>query len=213
MMMPKMDGLSMVRRMREEGLTPDTRIIMLTSLTKAGDPAVARELGIGQYLTKPVRQSQLYDSLITTLNITGTSGNKEAPAAEGKNDTPSPRPERILIAEDNRINQKVVQGLLKKFGFNTEIANNGREALELTQQHHYDLLFMDCQMPEMDGYEATHQIRQHLKSDTLPIVAMTANAMDGDMEKCLACGMNDYISKPLKIAEMKAMLDKWLPPV
>jgi CheY-like chemotaxis protein len=211
MMMPRMDGLEMVRTMRNEALSAQSRIIMLTSLTKTGDLHMANELGIGQYLTKPVRRSQLYDSIVTTLQ-SGESASTTRPSVENSKKIYAQRHERILVAEDNRVNQRVVEGLLTKFGFTIELANNGQEALQMAQQNHYDLLFMDCQMPEMDGYEATQAIRKHHDAKSLPIVAMTANAMEGDMEKCIASGMNDYISKPLKVATLLSMLDKWLPP-
>lgn len=120
------------------------------------------------------------------------------------------RTNRILVAEDNPVNQKVVIGMLKKLGFNADIANNGAEVMEALDKNNYELIFMDCQMPVMDGYEATMAIRSSDSKD-IPIVALTANAMPGDKEKCLSVGMDDYIPKPLSITTIQKALDKYLP--
>ena len=120
---------------------------------------------------------------------------------------------RILVVEDNRINQKVALGLLKKAGLTADVANNGKEALDAMSEKRYDLIFMDCQMPVMDGYEATGAIRASEASSDVRnlIIAMTANAMDGDESKCLAAGMDDYLSKPVKLDKLRAVIEKWLP--
>ena len=119
------------------------------------------------------------------------------------------RTNRILVAEDNPVNQKVIIGMLKRLGFNADIANNGAEVLEALGRDAYELIFMDCQMPILDGYEATRAIRASA-SEHIPIVALTANAMPGDEEKCLAAGMDDYIAKPLSIITIQKTLDKYL---
>jgi CheY-like chemotaxis protein len=126
---------------------------------------------------------------------------------------------RILVAEDNRVNQKVAFGLLQKIGCTADVVANGHEVLAALERIHYDVVFMDCQMPEMDGYEATQAIRRSEKDESKPcpwkaplhIVAMTANAMKGDREKCLAAGMNDYVSKPVRMAELHASLSRCVP--
>ena len=117
---------------------------------------------------------------------------------------------RILVAEDNPVNQKVVIGMLKKLGFSADIVNNGSEAMEALGKHEYELIFMDCQMPVMDGYETTIAIRES-GAKNIPIVALTANAMPGDEEKCLAVGMDAYIAKPLSITMIQKTLEKYLP--
>lgn len=116
---------------------------------------------------------------------------------------------RILVAEDNPINQRVIIGMLKKIGFSAAIANNGTEVLEALEKDSYELIFMDCQMPVMDGYKATESIREFDKD--IPIVALTANAMPGDKEKCITSGMNDYISKPINIVTIQEVVNKYLP--
>ncbi len=120
------------------------------------------------------------------------------------------RTNRILVAEDNPVNQKVIIGMLKKLGFNADIANNGTEVMDALSKDNYELVFMDCQMPVMDGYEATKAIRNSDYKD-IPIVALTANAMPGDKEKCLSVGMDYYIVKPLSITSIQQALDKYLP--
>ena len=120
------------------------------------------------------------------------------------------RTNRILVAEDNPVNQKVVIGMLKKLGFSADIANNGVEVMDALSKSHYELIFMDCQMPVMDGYEATKAIRDSDSKD-IPIVALTANAMPGDEEKCLSVGMDAYIAKPLSIKMIQKTLEKYLP--
>jgi CheY-like chemotaxis protein len=119
---------------------------------------------------------------------------------------------RILLAEDNPINVKVATGMLARLGYAVKVAANGREALTAMEQEQFDLIFMDCQMPELDGFEATRAIRTRCGDDSSPIiVAMTANAMEGDRERCLASGMNDYIAKPIVLDDLAACLDRWAP--
>ena len=125
----------------------------------------------------------------------------------GENGRPS-----ILIAEDNLINQKVIERMVQKLGYRADLVANGREALEALARLPYGLVFMDCQMPEMDGFEACREIRNHdLGGVRIPIIAITANAMKGDRERCLAAGMDDYVSKPFKQDDLKNVLEKWIP--
>ncbi len=125
----------------------------------------------------------------------------------GENGRPS-----ILIAEDNLINQKVIERMVQKLGYRADLVSNGREALDALARLPYGLVFMDCQMPEMDGFEACREIRNHdLGGARIPIIAITANAMKGDRERCLAAGMDDYVSKPFKQDDLKTVLEKWIP--
>ena len=119
---------------------------------------------------------------------------------------------RILVVEDHNINQKVIKNILERYGFQIDIANNGVEAIEAIRRHDYALIFMDCQMPVMDGYEATRQIRADEQEwQHTPVIALTANALQGDRERCLAAGMDDYLTKPLDLAEIQQKLTEWLP--
>jgi CheY-like chemotaxis protein len=210
MLMPGMDGVELGRRIKEGPDLRDTRLIMLTSMGVQGDRARFTELGFAGYLNKPLRRLQLRECLAMVL------GRVEQPAAmpsqhlvAGITESVShKRGVRILLAEDNTINQLVALKILKKLGYGADAVADGHEAIKALETFPYDLVLMDCQMPEMDGFEATRAIR-NMKID-IPIIAMTANAMKGDRELCLAAGMNDYLSKPVKSADMAAILDRWL---
>jgi PAS domain S-box-containing protein len=207
MAMPEMDGLELARHVKGDSLLASTRLVMLSSIGIGTCDAL--EVGIDQVLMKPVRQSALFDALISALHHTiqyrGTTEiGPKARSFEG----------RILLVEDNRVNQIVLEQLLLRCGLTPDIANNGREALEWVACHTYDLIFMDCQMPEMDGYETTREMRrqeaaQHLARQT--IVALTAGAMQEDRELCLAAGMDDYVAKPVTREALTAALEKWFP--
>jgi CheY-like chemotaxis protein/HPt (histidine-containing phosphotransfer) domain-containing protein len=187
------------------------------------EAAVLKAAGIDAYLVKPVKQSLLLDRLVIVMG----NARLEAPLPHAKPVAPSqaspssplPSPARklrILVAEDNPINQTVALGQLRKLGYTADAVANGLEVLQALQQVPYDIVLMDCQMPEMDGYEAARLIREceHEPSPALPrtapiyIIAMTANAMQGDREKCLAAGMDDYVSKPVRTAELQAALER-----
>jgi CheY-like chemotaxis protein len=163
------------------------------------------ELGIDVCLTRPLRKSQLQKALLQLLG--GSTGTARA--------TPPPAtayPLHVLIAEDNPINQKVAVSMLQKLGCTTEVVGNGREALEQLQQHTYDLVLMDCQMPEMDGMEATAAIRTlHGTPARTPIAAMTAHAMASDRARCFAVGMDDYLTKPLSLEQLRRVLERFRP--
>jgi CheY-like chemotaxis protein len=178
--------------------------------------------GVDAYLIKPVKQSRLFDCLVDVL---GRAAAEHVFTKKPKDAAPllaAPAPAtgtaRILLAEDNIVNQKVALAQLKGLGFSADAVANGHEVLSALKQVPYDLIFMDCQMPEMDGYEASRIIRQSEKSLTatwkspIRIVAMTANAMTGDREKCLASGMDDYLSKPVRKSELQSALMKWILP-
>ena len=211
MQMPGMDGFALAQAIKRDPRVATTRLVLLTSMALRGQAKEASAMGFAGSLPKPIRQSALYDCLATAMGMseerfagagTGSSLRTRHTMAEARGQGRS----RILVAEDNQINQQVALGLLQRLGHHTDIAGNGREAVDAVRRLPYDLVFMDCQMPEMDGFEATAEIRrQERNGKRLPIVAMTANAMQGDRERCIAAGMDDYVSKPIsreKLAEV-----------
>jgi signal transduction histidine kinase/CheY-like chemotaxis protein len=217
LMMPEMDGFDLARAIKA---TPDIARVPLVLLTSFGErrhSAVAREAGIAAYLAKPVRQSQLFDCLTTVMTnaVEQEAANESVLPGSMRERRSANQTEKrilnklILLAEDNIVNQKVAVRQLQKLGYRTDAVANGREALEALGRIPYDLVLMDCQMPEMDGYEATAQIRRREGiTEHIPIVAMTAHALEGDRAKCLAAGMDDYLSKPVKSEELERMLDR-----
>jgi len=224
MQMPEMDGLTLARAIKEDPAIADTRLIILTSLGQFVSPEELKAAGVDAYLVKPVKQSSLFDRLVEVVGKTHAHGSPEHPPAWGAGgNVPTPpellRGARILLAEDNAVNQKVALRQLQKLGCVVDAVANGVEALAALDQIPYDIVLMDCQMPEMDGYEATRAIRQRERSPTVPckwkaplrVIAMTANAMEGDREKCLAAGMDDYVSKPVRTPELHAALSRWKP--
>ncbi|MFL6208777.1 MAG: response regulator [Pyrinomonadaceae bacterium] len=220
LMMPGMDGFELARAIKSDPDIAGVRLVLLTSYGERGHGATAREAGVAAYLTKPVRQSQLFDCLTDVISrATGTPESAVADAhAPTKlltkhtlTETKMTANKLILLAEDNIVNQKVAVRQLQKLGYRADAVANGREALEALSRIAYDLVLMDCQMPELDGYEATAEIRRREGSTRhTPIVAMTAHALEGEREKCIAAGMDDYISKPVKPEELGAVLDRLL---
>ena len=182
---------------------------MLTSAGQRGDAARCREVGLDGYLTKPVGQSQLRDAILRVL------GTQPEPKSElvTRHSLREEKRLRILLAEDNLVNQKVAGRLLEKQGHHVTIAGNGREALEQLERESFDLVFMDIQMPEMDGFEATVAIRarERRTGRHVPIIAMTAHAMQGDRDRCLGAGMDDYVSKPIKLQEIISVIENCSP--
>ncbi len=211
MLMPGMDGAELGRRIKESPDLRDTRLIILTSIGGQGDRTRFDELGFAGYLNKPLRQSQLRECLAMVLGraepLAATVPAQSVAAGTIKSGSRHRRA-RILLADDNAINQLVALKILKKLGYSADAVADGHEVIKALETFTYDLVLMDCQMPEMDGFEATRAIRK-MKIE-IPIVAMTANAMKGDRELCLAAGMNDYLSKPVKSAELSAALERWL---
>jgi signal transduction histidine kinase/DNA-binding response OmpR family regulator len=205
MHMPEMDGVTLAQEIRnlEAGGDP-LPLIMLTSLgwRDAVDASI-----FASFLTKPVKQSNLYNALIGALTQSEVKRARPAPADPQIDSTLAERiPLKILLAEDNSVNQKLALKLLERMGYRADIATNGLEVLEALKLASYDLILMDVQMPEMDGLEATRQIRA--KGLNVRIIAMTANAMQGDREMCLAAGMNDYVSKPIQVKELQSALER-----
>ncbi|MBI5551854.1 MAG: response regulator [Desulfobacterales bacterium] len=204
MLMPGMDGAELGRRIKADAALKEALLIMLTSQGLRGDAAAMREIGFAAYLTKPVRRSQLFDCIVTVLNRVPA---QQVDFKKGQLVTSYSLSEakrrslRILLAEDNAINQKLAMHLLARFGFRADAVANGREAVQALSQTPYDLVLMDVQMPEMDGLAATRAIRDPdspVLNHSVPIVAMTAHAMIGDRDKCLAAGMSDYVAKPIQ---------------
>ncbi len=212
--MPEMDGEVLGQKIKQDPVLQQTTLILMTSTGMRGESRRFKEVGFAGYLTKPVKQSLLFDCLQMVTGLKKASV-KDQPAplvtrhylAEAKKQNV-----RILLAEDNIVNQKVALSMLNKLGYHSDIAVNGKEAVKAVETAHYDIVLMDCQMPEMNGFEATEKIRQ-LESNThihpVKIIAMTANAMKGDREKCLEAGMDDYLPKPVKLQDLTDMLNKW----
>ncbi|MBV9642068.1 MAG: response regulator [Verrucomicrobia bacterium] len=220
--MPEMDGLTLARAIKADPTIASTRLILLTSLGYATNGAELKKIGIDAYLVKPTKQSRLFDCLMDTMAIPMPEKEFEQSAISASKSAclesePELEKARILLAEDNLINQKVALAQLKKLRFKANTVTNGLEVLIAVKQRSYDIIFMDCQMPEMDGYEATRAIRkEEISSDhrfgrktPVYIIAMTANAMEGDRDKCFAAGMDDYISKPLQSFELQKALERW----
>jgi two-component system, sensor histidine kinase and response regulator len=209
--LPIMDGLQLARTMKAHPALANVRLVLVTPLGQRGEGEAARAAGIQGYLTKPVRQAQLHDCLLAVLGLRETGAGQlitRHTLVEAK----AQRRGRILLAEDNTVNQRVALGLLKKLGYRADVVSNGREAVEALTRQLYDLILMDCQMPELDGFAATAEIRrcEGDQRHTL-IMAMTANAMQGDRERCLAAGMDDYMSKPITLDALRDKLALWLP--
>lgn len=206
--MPDMDGFMVAEQIKQHDELADVTIMMLTSDDHAGDLQRCRELGISLYLIKPITQSELLDAIIHAL---GSSQPEDRPA--GASAEPdwglSQRPLRILVAEDNSVNQKLMHSLLTKWGHTCVIAGNGRDALAALRQQPFDLILMDVQMPQMNGLEATAAIREQEKTDGghIPIIALTAHAMKGDRERCLQAGMDSYIAKPIQARALFQMIE------
>jgi CheY-like chemotaxis protein/HPt (histidine-containing phosphotransfer) domain-containing protein len=215
--MPEMDGLTLAKEISENPALATTRLVLLTSVGRRGDGERARDVGVDAYLTKPVRQSQLYECLRTVLGQPARPREISRPTlvtrhtiAEAQHQV---RP-RILVAEDNPVNQKLIARLLEKMDYRADVAANGLEAVDALARIPYAAVLMDCQMPEMDGFEATAEIRRRdRENDThTPVIAVTAHAMKGDRERCLAAGMDDYISKPVKADDLRTTLSRFLKP-
>jgi PAS domain S-box-containing protein len=215
MQMPDTDGESLGRAIKADSGLRDTHLVMMSSLGKRGDAKRLKDIGFSAYLTKPVKQSQLYDCLAMVLG--GGAGPAKTPDAalitrhtlhEARR-----RKVRILLAEDNLVNQQVALGILEKLGFAADTVANGREAIRALETVPYDIVLMDVQMPEMDGLEATRAIRSGktgVPNPRIPIIAMTAHALKGDRERCLEAGMDDYITKPIAPQALAEALEKWM---
>ena len=211
MMMPEEDGLGLLARVQGDATLAQMPVIILSSSGNALPRSGMKASANCQYLTKPVRQSDLYNAMVQGLQ------QPEAPAQPTATHYPSQPTThlvgRVLLAEDNLVNQEVALAMLDNLGLSYETVTNGADALDILQRQHFDLILMDCQMPTMDGFQATMAIRQSEQGTNqhIPIMALTANAVSGDRERCLACGMDDYLSKPFTQEQLTTMLAEWLP--
>ena len=204
MQMPDMDGLTLAREIRKHRDANTLPLVMLTSIVRHAEPGM-EEFAVN--LTKPIKPSELFDALMDVFGQQPTAEEKAAPAAQVER--PAPGGLRVLVAEDNAVNQQLGVLLLQKLGYRADLAGDGTEALDALERQPYDVVLMDVQMPEMDGMEATRQIHQRWPADLRPyIIAVTANAMEGDREACLAAGMDDYISKPIREEELAAAISR-----
>jgi two-component system, sensor histidine kinase and response regulator len=204
--MPGMNGLELADKIKQAPSLRATRLLMLTS--SGPEHSEARASGVGGVLTKPVRQSRLLDAIGTVMRRPVAS-----PGPERRTLAPAHTLVPILIAEDQDANRLLLVRQLERRGYRVHVARDGREALEAMKRGQISLTLMDCQMPELDGYEATRRFREHEAATgdgRLPIIAMTANALEGDRERCLEAGMDDYLSKPLRPSELEVALDRWL---
>jgi len=206
--MPGMDGFAVAEQIRSRYKHQGIKVILLTSASRSSDVARCRELGISDYLSKPIKQSQLFDAIVTAM----AEHNREGEQYESTSAFihASERSLRVLLAEDNPVNQTLAIRILERLGHKVQVVTTGKEAIGLAQAEEFDLILMDVQMPEMDGLEATTAIRaaEAGTGKHVPIVAMTAHAMKGDREKCLSAGMDGYLSKPIRIAELKQALSE-----
>ena len=218
--MPDMGGLALSRVIRDDPAIGAMRLVVLTPLGKSVSAEELKQLGIEACLVKPVKQSRLFDCLINAIGtiaagkVLASSAALESAAISFETNTQLAKV-RVLLAEDNIINQRVALGQLRKLGYTADAVANGLEVLEALQRISYSIIFMDCQMPEMDGYKATEAIRERERildcgwKPPVHIIAMTADAMNGNSEQCLMMGMNDYLSKPVRLSELKAALERW----
>ncbi|MFZ1984547.1 MAG: response regulator, partial [Desulfatitalea sp.] len=215
MLMPEMDGAELGRRIKADAALAPAILIMLTSQGLRGDAAEMKRIGYAAYLTKPVRPSQLFDCLVAVLSRgLQPQRNKGAPIVTSYTLSEAKRRKvRILLAEDNAINQKLALHLLTRFGFSADAVLNGKEALQALASADYDLVLMDVQMPEMDGFEATRWIRDPgsaVRNHAVRIVAMTAQAGQEDRDHCLRAGMDDYVAKPIQPDELLRVIEKMI---
>ncbi len=210
--MPEMDGFQLAEEMQRRGMMNDTQIIMLSSSTQKGNADRCRALGIRTYLKKPIIQSELFNAIIETINARPVVETNKAHEIV-TNQTIYSRPLRLLLTEDNPVNQMFAVAILEKKGHSVRIANNGQEALDILAKDSFDAILMDIQMPVMDGLEATRRIRAQEKSTGkhIPIVAMTAHAMQRDKDECFSVGMDHYVSKPIRTEHLFEILDSISP--
>src|SRR5579884_1565870 len=199
---PELNAVPAAGSIRRDPAIRDLLLVGMTSSPLAGDGNEVRQAGFAGYVRKPVQTLDLYNTLVEALRG-APPREKTTPAAVATR--------RILLAEDNQINQRIAMRLLEKLGLHADAVANGREAVEALSRAQYDLILMDCQMPEMDGYEATAAIRNKERNTRrTPICALTANAMDGDRERCLASGMDDYVSKPIALEKLRTVIERWV---
>jgi len=206
--LPEIDGFTLVEQIRQDARLVDTRIMMLTSAGLRGDAARCKELGVAAYLTRPIKPAELLQAILQALEISSQMATQQSPVTrhslrEGH------RGLHILLAEDNVVNRTLALRLLEREGHTVAVATNGREAKERSESEKFDMILMDVQMPEMDGFQATAAIREveRTTGKHIPIIAMTAHAMKGDRERCLSAGMDAYIAKPIDAGELSMQIE------
>ncbi len=227
--MPGMDGLALARVIKADPKLESIRLVLLTSFGHRGDLDKAREAGFSGYLRKPIRKAQLFECLHAIVNDCQPENTQHVSSSsfitlQSARDVPKQARQRVLVADDHRVNQQLAVLMLERLGYRADVVANGCEAVEAMERVPYSLIFMDCQMPEMDGFDATREIRRReaegakresfdelRHNGRMPIIAMTANAMQGDRDRCLDAGMDDYLAKPIKSNLLEAILAKWLP--
>ena len=209
--MPGMDGLELARAIRADPTVSSTKLVLLTSSGRWGSAQSAAGSEIDAFLTKPIRQSALYDALVTVTGLPEDSDGGRVVTVATVADVRGKSRAHVLVVEDNIVNQTVAAGMLERLGYRVDVAANGLEAVDAIGRVPYALILMDCQMPEMDGYEATAEIRRRQDGGRrTPIVAMTAGAMEGDEDRALAAGMDEFVTKPVRMAELRAVVGRWL---
>ncbi len=214
-LMPVMSGFELAQAVRGDPALAKLKLILITAFDAKDRGQEAMRLGFDSYMTKPVKQAELLDCIATALGHDAPVIPRQRAGVQADEALDDKCPRRVLLAEDNAINQRVALAQLAKLGIKPDVAKDGREAFEAFQKSKYDLIFMDCQMPEVDGFEATAMIRkaeQHTGCH-VAIVAMTANAMESDRDNCIAAGMDDYISKPVNLGKLRTAVEHWLPEV
>jgi CheY-like chemotaxis protein len=198
-MMPEMDGFMLIREVKQRPEIAQATLVMLSSAIDSRSRALARELGLAAYLLKPVKQSELLDCILSGRHAAAPGAVRASPVRYAPREQ-SRRPLRVLLVEDSLFSQRLGQRLLEKWGHSVTLAETGKEALAVLERQPIDVVLMDMQMPEMDGFEATAAIRvnERMTRQHLPIIAVTAGAMKGERERCLAAGMDGYVSKPIQ---------------
>jgi two-component system sensor histidine kinase/response regulator len=207
-LMPGMDGFQLAELIRDDPRLRETEVIILTSAGRRGDAARCRELGVAAYLLKPVKQSQLLDAITEVLRV-APDVEERPPLVTRHTIEEKRRRLRILLADDNAINQKLVTVMLQRAGHAVRSVDSGLKVLDALAEERFDLVLMDVQMPQMDGFQATKAIRERPEWQNLPVIAVTARAMKGDRERCLEAGMNDYLPKPIERDELFRILEDW----
>jgi CheY-like chemotaxis protein/HPt (histidine-containing phosphotransfer) domain-containing protein len=204
--MPGTDGLRLAQLVQADEALRGVRLAVLSSSDDPGDRAAAAGAGVGAFLTKPVREAQLFDCVGRLLGEAAV-----VPAQARPEDAPRRRPGRVLVAEDNAVNQQVALAILDSLGFSADVASDGRQAVDMLRAGSYAVVLMDCQMPRLDGLAATREIREGGgEASRTPIIALTASALASDRERCLAAGMDDFVSKPLRRETLMAALHRWV---
>jgi CheY-like chemotaxis protein len=209
--MPVVDGFNLAARIQADPRHASLRLVMLTSAGSPEDVTRCRTLGITGYLTKPVKQSELFDVIVSAIGVPARETRRPKKTQERRKGE-SGRPLHILLAEDNTVNQLLAIKIFEKLGHRVTVVDNGRAAVEAATSSHFDLIAMDVQMPKLDGLQATQEIREweHATGEHVPILAMTAHAMKGDRERCLEAGMDGYVAKPIHAEDLTAAIKQVL---